>query len=92
MMDAERTVAETRKRFSSLYSMTSLVHYEAFVDRCADLFCMRLREFAARGEEFNLGHWFQCYAFDVIGDITYGKRFGEWHTRVQWHGRVRATD
>lgn len=86
MMDAERTVAETRKRFSSLYSMTSLVHYEAFVDRCADLFCMRLREFAARGEEFNLGHWFQCYAFDVIGDITYGQRFGEWHTRVQWHG------
>ncbi|KAG2016720.1 hypothetical protein GB937_006200 [Aspergillus fischeri] len=68
--------AETRKRFSSLYSMTSLVHYEAFVDRCADLFCMRLREFAARGEEFNLGHWFQCYAFDVIGDITYGQRFG----------------
>jgi hypothetical protein len=57
--------------------MTSLVHYEAFVDRCADIFCMRLREFAARGEEFNLGHWFQCYALDVIGDITYGQRFGE---------------
>lgn len=70
------SVAETRKRFSSLYSMTSLVHYEAFVDRCADLFCARLMEFAARGETFNLGYWFQCYAFDVIGDITFGERFG----------------
>jgi hypothetical protein len=57
--------------------MTSLVHYEEFVDRCADLFCARLKEFAARGETFNLGYWFQCYAFDVIGDITYGQRFGE---------------
>ncbi|RLL95435.1 hypothetical protein CFD26_100536 [Aspergillus turcosus] len=72
----EKRHAETRKRFSSLYSMTSLVHYEAFVDRCADVFCARLMEFAARGEGFNLGYWFQCYAFDVIGDITFGERFG----------------
>ncbi|RHZ52629.1 cytochrome P450 [Aspergillus thermomutatus] len=72
----EKRHAETRKRFSSLYSMSSLVHYEEFVDRCADLFCQRLGEFAGRREEFNLGHWFQCYAFDVIGDITFGERFG----------------
>ncbi|PLB53627.1 cytochrome protein [Aspergillus steynii IBT 23096] len=68
--------AETRKRFSSLYSMTSLVHYEQFVDHCADIFTQRLTEFTERGEGFNLGHWFQCYAFDVIGEITFGQRFG----------------
>jgi cytochrome P450 len=24
----------------------------------------------------DMGHWFQCYAFDVIGLITYGRRLG----------------
>ncbi|KAL2864771.1 cytochrome P450 [Aspergillus lucknowensis] len=67
---------ETRKRFSSLYSMSSLVHYEEFVDLCADVFFARLGEFAERDAMFNLGEWFQFYAFDVIGQITYGQRFG----------------
>ncbi|OJJ58292.1 hypothetical protein ASPSYDRAFT_152542 [Aspergillus sydowii CBS 593.65] len=67
---------ETRKRFSSLYSMSSLVHYEEFVDQCADVFFQRLGEFAERDAKFNLGEWLQFYAFDVIGEITYGQRFG----------------
>ncbi|KAL4890319.1 cytochrome protein [Aspergillus ambiguus] len=68
--------AETRKRFSSLYSMSSLVHYEEFVDQCADIFTQRLSEHAQANKSLNLGHWFQCYAFDVIGHITFGQRFG----------------
>ncbi|KAJ6015172.1 hypothetical protein N7540_009763 [Penicillium herquei] len=69
-------IAETRKRFTGLYSMSSVVSYEPFVDRCIDLFFERLDEFAAKKQSFNLGHWFQCYAFDVIGDVTFGQRFG----------------
>ncbi|KAJ6002119.1 hypothetical protein N7499_002016 [Penicillium canescens] len=68
--------ADTRKRFTSLYSMSSLVNYEPFVDHCAELFMARLDEFTDNGATFNLGHWFQCYAFDVIGNITFGERFG----------------
>ncbi|KAL4876467.1 cytochrome P450 [Aspergillus karnatakaensis] len=71
-----RRHGETRKRFSSLYSMSSLVHYEEFVDQCADVYFQRLSEFAERDVKFNLGEWFQFYAFDVIGEITYGQRFG----------------
>lgn len=56
--------------------MSSLVHYEAFVDDCADIFTRRLREHADGERTLNLGHWFQCYAFDVIGEITFGQRFG----------------
>ncbi|GLI75114.1 hypothetical protein PoHVEF18_003365 [Penicillium ochrochloron] len=67
---------ETRKRFTNLYAMSSLVHYEPLVDYCADLFVNRLKEFTDSNETFNLGHWFQCYAFDVIGNITFGERFG----------------
>lgn len=73
--DSKRHAA-TRKRFQNLYSNTSLVSYEGFVDECADIFVQRLREMARRGKAVDMGHWFQCYAFDVIACITYGSRFG----------------
>lgn len=71
-----RRLADTRKRFTGLYSMSSLAHYESFVDHCTELFSQRLTEYAEKKQSLNLGHWFQCYAFDVIGNITFGERFG----------------
>ncbi|KAJ5266557.1 hypothetical protein N7478_009365 [Penicillium angulare] len=56
--------------------MSSVVNYEPFADRCIDIFFQRLDEFASHKKSLNLGHWFQYYAFDVIGDITFGHRFG----------------
>ncbi|KFY35733.1 hypothetical protein V494_05668 [Pseudogymnoascus sp. VKM F-4513 (FW-928)] len=65
-----------RRKFASAYSMSSLVGYEPFVDNCSSLFLSRFHEMAQSGRNVNFGHWFQCYAFDVIGEITFGKRFG----------------
>lgn len=69
--------AETRRKFHSMYSLTSLLHYEPFVDTVGEVFSTRLREMAVSGKEgIDMHHWLQCYAFDVIGNITYGRRFG----------------
>ncbi|OQD65146.1 hypothetical protein PENPOL_c006G04265 [Penicillium polonicum] len=68
--------AADRKKVASLYSMTSLVAYEPFVDNCIEIFKQRLDEFATKGQLIDMGHWLQCYAFDVIGKITFGDRFG----------------
>ncbi|KAH7072636.1 cytochrome protein [Paraphoma chrysanthemicola] len=68
--------AETRKRFQSLYSMSSLLSYEAYVDKCIDILLDKLNQFANSRQSVDLVHWFQCYAFDVIGEITYSERFG----------------
>ncbi|KAL5432978.1 hypothetical protein PMIN06_011830 [Paraphaeosphaeria minitans] len=68
--------AESRRVYAGLYAMSALLSYEAYVDDCADVFVRRLKEMAAGGGAVDMGHWFQCYAFDVIGAITYGKRFG----------------
>ena len=68
--------ADTRKRFQSLYSMTSVVSYEPLADECADIFVGRLNEMVAASKPIDMAHWFQCYAFDVISSITYGRRFG----------------
>lgn len=61
-----------------MFSLSSLLSYEPFVERCVDLFTNRLDEFAQSegGGDIDLGYWLQCYAFDVIGCITYGERFG----------------
>uniref|UniRef100_A0A093Y5K2 Pisatin demethylase n=1 Tax=Talaromyces marneffei PM1 TaxID=1077442 RepID=A0A093Y5K2_TALMA len=65
-----------RRKFASSYSMTSLVGYEPFVNNCTKVFTNRLSEIAKLDETIDLAHWFQCYAFDVIGKITFGRRFG----------------
>ncbi|KAI1412268.1 cytochrome P450 [Hypoxylon sp. FL1857] len=68
--------AQQRRHYQNAYSMSSLVEYEPFVDECADLFSQRLAELSQSGLPVNMGHWMQCYAFDVIGCITYSKRLG----------------
>lgn len=76
--DAKRH-AYNRRQYQNTYSMSTLVHYESYVDECADLFCQRLSEMSARNgwnQAVDMGHWLQCYAFDVIGLITYSKRIG----------------
>lgn len=65
-----------RRHYQSAYSMSSLVSYESYVDDCAALFHTRLQELASKAVPVDMGHWFQCYAFDVIGLITYSARLG----------------
>ncbi|KAI1281580.1 cytochrome P450 [Xylaria sp. FL0933] len=76
---ADRSIerhANTRRQLQSTYSMTSLVSYEPYVDQCADIFAQRLSEMSEAHVPVDMGHWLQCYAFDVIGCITYGERIG----------------
>lgn len=56
--------------------MSALVTYEPYVDDCARILCQRLDEMARVGSALDMAHWFQCYAFDVIGEITFSRRFG----------------
>ncbi|KAK4495126.1 hypothetical protein PRZ48_013453 [Zasmidium cellare] len=68
--------AETRRKFQFIYSLSSLLHYEKFADDVQAIFQQRLNEMTQTGVAVNMHHWLQCYAFDVIGGITYGSRIG----------------
>lgn len=65
-----------RRKFSSFYSMSALITYEPFVNSCSTLLTSRLHSLASSRQVIDLQHWLQCYAFDVIGEITFGSRFG----------------
>ncbi|KAH9204888.1 cytochrome P450 oxidoreductase [Leptodontidium sp. 2 PMI_412] len=69
--------AAIRRPVAHAYSMTTLVQFEPFVDTTSQVFCRRLTElFAGTRKVCDLGKWLQYYAFDVIGEITFSKRFG----------------
>lgn len=55
--------------------MTALAQLEPLVDECYVVLRDRFMEFADRGTVVDMAHWMQCYAFDVIGEITVGYIF-----------------
>ncbi|KAK0389342.1 hypothetical protein NLU13_2917 [Sarocladium strictum] len=68
--------AQDRRKIAAAYSMTNLVQLEPFIDDCTGLLEHRLNELAEANTAMDVSHWMQCYAFDVIGKMTLGKRFG----------------
>lgn len=65
-----------RRKVANYYSMSSLIGYEQYVSNCTELLSRRFGELASSGKIVDLQHWLQCFAFDVIGEITFGRRFG----------------
>ncbi|KAK2030248.1 cytochrome P450 [Colletotrichum zoysiae] len=84
--------SQLRRQLQSAYSLTALISYEPFVDECARVFKQRLEEVSVASLPINLGHWLQCYAFDVIGLITYGDRFGFLDRGEDVHGVISALE
>jgi len=57
--------------------MSNLVSFESYVDSTMQVFFDQLdKRFVAKGEVCDLGTWLQWFAFDVMGEITFSKRFG----------------
>jgi cytochrome P450 len=84
---------QTRKKFQAMYSLSSLLHYEPYVDMVQDVFAASLRSLADSGSTgTDVHHWLQCYAFDVIGSITFGQRFGILDKGEDVHGCMRSLD
>lgn len=72
--------------------MSSIVGYEGFIDNCSSLMVSRFEEAAQAERKIDIGHWFQCYAFDVIGEITFGQRFGFLDAGVDKEGVFAGID
>ncbi|TGO67404.1 hypothetical protein BOTNAR_0043g00080 [Botryotinia narcissicola] len=62
-----------RKVWDRGFSAKALRNYEGRVTRHADDLVSRISTFG--GKAINATHWFNAYAFDVIGDLAFGKSF-----------------
>lgn len=65
-----------KSQVAQLFSMSNLRNYEPHVDECNTIFTSALEEAARKNEVMDLAVWLQWYAFDVIGNITFQRRFG----------------
>lgn len=62
--------AMQRRRIASLYSLTNLLSYESFIDKCTAVLDDKFTKFAHEGRAVEMVEFLQFYAFDVIGAIT----------------------
>ncbi|GAD96765.1 predicted protein [Paecilomyces variotii No. 5] len=68
--------AAIKRPISGAYSMSTLTEFEPFVDSTIHTFFRRLNGFAEKKEQCDIAKWLQYYAFDVIGELTFGKPLG----------------
>lgn len=70
----ERLHGEQRRLISRAYSKDFLRVLEPAVDSAVNVFVGEMKQRV--GQIINMGHWVQLFAFDVIGEVTFSKRFG----------------
>ncbi|KAL4919165.1 cytochrome P450 [Aspergillus aurantiobrunneus] len=68
--------AARRKLVNSVYSMSSVLESEQYIDACTDVLMGKMAEFSKTGQAIDLAEWIQWYTFNVIGELFFGQQFG----------------
>lgn len=71
---SERLHGEQRRLISRAYAMESLKDLEPYVDNAVNVFLDNMRQ--RQIQVIDMGNWVQLFAFDVIGEVSFSKRFG----------------
>lgn len=75
-----------RRPVAQKFSMSSIKSLEPFADECTSIFLDAMKDL--QGQKVELGVWLQWYAFDVIGAITFQRRFGFMEKREDVMGMI----
>ncbi len=70
--------------------MTSVRRFEPQAEACTEIFTAAMHDL--EGSVVDLGAWLQWYAFDVIGAITFNKRFGFLEERRDYKGLIHGLE
>lgn len=74
-----------------LYSLSSVVTFERFVDEVLGVLFHQLdKRYVESQATFDLGDWLQYFAFDVMGTMTFSKRYGFLETGTDVNGMLGA--
>jgi Cytochrome P450 len=79
-----------RRPVSQKFSMSSIKTLEPFTDECTEIFIQAMKDL--EGKAVDLGTWLQWYAFDVIGAITFQRRFGFMEKRTDIQSMIGDLD
>jgi cytochrome P450 len=68
-----------KRAVNSAFSMTSLIHYEPYVDNVITVFLEQISNRFSENSEvlsFDLSRWMHYYSLDVISEVVYGRKYG----------------
>ncbi|KAK8015767.1 hypothetical protein PG991_008655 [Apiospora marii] len=72
----ERLHAERRRIVSGVYSMSTVLTLEPYIDDCSRFFVKRMIEHTRPDQAVDLGEWFLWYAYDLIAELFFGRSLG----------------
>ncbi|KAL8986024.1 MAG: hypothetical protein Q9205_000449 [Flavoplaca limonia] len=68
---------QLKSPIAPMFSVSNTVSHEAFVDQVLEVLFHQLdHRYAKSHSTFDLGNWLQYFAFDVMGTLTFSKRYG----------------
>ncbi|KIX04389.1 uncharacterized protein Z518_05257 [Rhinocladiella mackenziei CBS 650.93] len=73
---SDKAHGERRRIVNHCYTLSNVLKSEEYIDLCSQLFLQRLGDCAKSATPMDLGKWVQMYAFDVIGELYFGRMFG----------------
>ncbi|RAH55932.1 cytochrome P450 [Aspergillus piperis CBS 112811] len=79
-----------RRPVAQKFSMSSVKLMEPLVNECNEIFLRAMR--SHEGQPVDLSTWLQWYAFDVIGAISFQRRFGFMEEQRDINGMIGAID
>ncbi|PSN62351.1 cytochrome P450 [Corynespora cassiicola Philippines] len=88
----ETSHAKRMKIMKGVYSMSNIIQAEGGVNDCIDVFISKMQGIARRGEVIDMSRWSQWYAFDVLGQLFFGRMFGFMSEAKDYRGYIRATE
>lgn len=73
----ENVHRQMRKPVANLYSIANLISFEPLIVSTIEYFFSRLDElYVDTSKSFDLCDWLQLFTFDVMGEVTFSRRFG----------------
>ncbi|KAL3255192.1 hypothetical protein ABHI18_008399 [Aspergillus niger] len=74
-----------------LFSLSNVVHFEGLVEEVLACLSEQFdKRFVATGEAFDCAEWLQYFAFDVMGTMSFSKRYGFLEQGRDVNGMLRA--
>ena len=73
--DPKRTTA-IRTNLAPAYTMTNVLRNESYVDKTIALMEKGVHQASQSGQAINFGSWLHFLTWDIMGEVTFSKRFG----------------
>ena len=82
---------QIKSPIAPMFSMTNTSSFEVLVDDVLQCLGEKLDiRFAMSGQSFNFGQYLQFFAFDVMGTLTFSKRYGFLDTGTDVRGMLQT--